>query len=106
VEGTVETILPNLKQFLSTKEEKGHRRETSGVIEEDILSPKLGRAECPILQLLKKGKRNSGKALPSFLLPSSVFKKSIPFCQGFSLGSFINPIVAVFTINKSLRMVV
>jgi len=33
MEGTVKTILTNLKQLLSTKEEEGHRRETSGIIE-------------------------------------------------------------------------
>lgn len=62
----METILPNVKQFLSAQEEKGHRRETSGVIE-GYPKPQARPRRVPNSPALKKGqeKFRQGVALLS-----------------------------------------
>jgi len=72
VEGTVKTILPNLKQFLSTKEEKGHRRETSGVIE-GYPKPRARPRRVPNSPVVKKGRKKFRQGLALLSIAQQCF---------------------------------
>ena len=72
MEGTVKTILTNLKQLLSTKEEEGHRRETSGVIE-GYPKPQARPRRVPNSPALKKGQKKFRQGVTLLSLAQQCF---------------------------------